>query len=284
MSASPTSPVPPVIETAQGALTRPDLAKALSRIALEAGAVIMPFFKGEAAVREKEDSSPVTDADEAAETLILKALAALTPDIPVIAEEAVAAGHIPAIGDTFFLVDPLDGTKEFISGRGEFTVNIALVEQGLPTAGVVLAPAMNRMFYGASPDSAFEEAVTAAADGTLTGADPKPIAARPEPAGGLIAVASRSHRDEQTDKYLENFNIESFKSAGSSLKFCLVATGEADIYPRHGRTMEWDTAAGHAVLAAAGGTVTTFDGAPLHYGKTEDGFANPYFVARGRTA
>lgn len=194
----------------------------------------------------------------------------------------MAAGAQPALtGERFFLVDPLDGTKEFISGRGEFTVNIALVEHGTAVAGVVYAPALSRMFFGAVGFGAFEERV--APDGTEE-APANPIAARMPPQAGLTAVASRSHRSETTDAYLADFKVASFVSAGSSLKFCLVATGEADIYPRHGRTMEWDTAAGHAVLAAAGGTVTRFDGTALVYGKTGESFANPFFVARGKVS
>ncbi len=272
----------PPIDSASGPLERPAFAQHLRTVAIEAGAAIMPFFQTGGDVRQKDDQSPVTDADEAAERIILDRLRTLTPDIPVVAEEEAAAGRIPTVGTRFFLVDPLDGTKEFISGRGEFTVNIALIEDGLPTAGVVFAPALKRLFLGYAPDQAFEETVApdpalADAPGSL-----KPITARRPPAAGLVAVASRSHRAEETDRYLAQFQVADFVSAGSSLKFCLVAAGEADIYPRHGRTMEWDTAAGHAVLAAAGGTVMTFEGAPLRYGKTADGFANPFFVARGR--
>ncbi len=268
------------LDTPEGPLTRLELAQRLRGLAITAGAAIMPFFKSGADVRQKADDSPVTDADEAAEAVILDGLRALTPDIPVIAEEAMAAGTRPEIGESFYLVDPLDGTKEFISGRGEFTVNIALVMHGKPVVGVVFAPALKRLFLGAVPGGAFEESV---APGVEAGAPQlRPIAARSAPEAGIVAVASRSHRAPETETYLEQFKVASFVSAGSSLKFCLVATGEADLYPRHGRTMEWDTAAGHAVLAAAGGTVTTFEGPPLVYGKEAEGFANPFFVARGR--
>ncbi len=277
MSNSSSSATP--ISTTKGPLDPGAFARALRDIALEAGAVIMPHFHSEGMeVREKADDSPVTEADEAAEAHILKALKALVPDIPVIAEEAVAGGAVPKAADRFILVDPLDGTKEFISGRGEFTVNIALVEKGLPTVGAVYAPALSRMFYGAQGAGAFEERIRV--DGTVD-APAKAISARHPPEAGLTAVASRSHRDEKTDAYLKQFKVASFVSAGSSLKFCLVAAGEADIYPRHGRTMEWDTAAGHAVLAAAGGTVSTFEGPPLTYGKADMDFANPFFVAKG---
>ncbi|MDP7174533.1 MAG: 3'(2'),5'-bisphosphate nucleotidase CysQ, partial [Alphaproteobacteria bacterium] len=184
--------------------------------------------------------------------------------------ESVAAGHIPEIGDgPFWLVDPLDGTKEFISRNGEFTVNVALIEDGLPTHGVVFAPAVGQL-YLAAPGAATLERDGAAA---------RPIAVRQPAADGLVVVASRSHRDSKTDDYLADFDVKSLTSAGSSLKLCLVAAGEADLYPRLGRTMEWDIAAGHAVLAAAGGSVETLEGAAMRYGKP--GFENPFFVARG---
>jgi 3'(2'),5'-bisphosphate nucleotidase len=202
------------------------------------------------------------------------------PGVPVIAEEAVAAGAVPEIGKRFFLVDPLDGTKEFISRNGEFTVNIGEIVDGRPVRGCVFAPAKGRLFLGDGAEGAFELA-------TENGIAPdfaqaRPISARAAPADGFVAVASRSHRDATTDEYLAHFPVREFVSAGSSLKFCLVATGEADLYPRLGRTMEWDTAAGHAVLAAAGGSVLTLDGRPFVYGKVEEKFANPFFVARGR--
>ncbi len=270
-----THPIP----TAEGPLGRLDLARRLRDIAREAGHVIMPYFNQDTDVRTKEDGSAVTDADEAAERLILERLEALAPYIPVVAEEAMAAGQAPEVDEgPFFLVDPLDGTKEFISGRGEFTVNIALVDGGAPIIGVVYAPALSRMFFGAVGEGAFEEKI--APDGTVEMTE-RAITTRTPPEQGLTAVASRSHRDEKTDDYLAKFKVASFVSAGSSLKFCLVAAGEADIYPRHGRTMEWDTAAGHAVLTAAGGTVTEVDGPVLRYGKVKDAFANPFFVARG---
>jgi 3'(2'), 5'-bisphosphate nucleotidase len=249
---------------------RAQLLPGLRQIALQAGAVIMNIYQGHIAVRAKADQSPVTEADEAAEAVILAALAELAPQIPVIAEESVAAGRIPEIGEgPFWLVDPLDGTKEFISRNGEFTVNVALIEDGLPTLGVVFAPAIGQL-YLAGPG-----AVTLEKDGGAA----RPIAVRRPAADGLVVVASRSHRDSKTDDYLADFEVKSLTSAGSSLKLCLVAAGEADLYPRLGRTMEWDIAAGHAVLAAAGGRVETLEGAPLSYGKP--GFENPFFVARG---
>ncbi len=248
---------------------------ALRRIAMAAGSEILAIYKRDFAVRAKEDASPVTEADEAAERLILAELAQLSPDMPAVAEESVAAGNVPApLGNRFWLVDPLDGTKEFINRNGEFTVNIALVEGGRPVMGVVYAPAIGRMFCGTVGVGATMQRVE---DGELD--EPSPIAVREPAADGLVVVASRSHRDAKTDEYLAQYQVRELTSAGSSLKFCLVAAGEADLYPRLGRTMEWDTAAGHAILAAAGGSVETLDGAPLSYGKP--GFENPFFVARG---
>jgi 3'(2'),5'-bisphosphate nucleotidase len=231
--------------------------------------------------RRKEDHSPVTDADEEAEAYIQRELGVHAPGVPSIAEEEVAGGRITVIGRRFFLVDPLDGTKEFINKNGEFTVNIGEIVDGRPVRGVVYAPAKNRLFLGEIESGAFE--LVTEPGGAPDFAQLRPIAARTASADGLVAVASRSHRDYKTEEYLAAFPVKEFVSAGSSLKFCLVAAGEADIYPRLGRTMEWDTAAGHAVLAAAGGSVLTVDGRPFVYGKTEEGFANPFFVARGRS-
>ena len=253
---------------------------ALADIARRAGREIMAVYATDFAVRGKVDTSPVTEADERAEALIVPALRALAPDLPVVAEEAVAAGHVPVVGERFWLVDPLDGTKEFVSRNGEFTVNIALVEHGVPVLGVVYAPALDRMFVGASG--------TGAADGVAqawvehAGAR-RAIACRAVPSEGLTVVASRSHGDAAAlDAFLAGRRVAALASAGSSLKLCLVAAGEADLYPRLGRTMEWDIAAGHAVLAAAGGRVTRLDGAPLRYGKP--GFENPHFVASGQAS
>jgi 3'(2'), 5'-bisphosphate nucleotidase len=242
------------------------------KLAGKAAAVILRHYQGDATVRRKADASPVTAADEAAEAVILAGLAELTPDIPVVAEETVAAGHVPSVDSgPFWLVDPLDGTKEFISRNGEFTVNIALIEGGEPVLGVVLAPALGKAWWGAQGHGAM------ARDGG-DGAPGRTIAVRAKPAQP-VAVASRSHADPQTEAFLDAAGVAERISAGSSLKFCLVAEGKADLYPRFGRTMEWDTAAGHAVLRAAGGEVTTRDGAPFLYRKP--GFENPGFIARG---
>jgi 3'(2'), 5'-bisphosphate nucleotidase len=246
--------------------------------AQRAGGAIMAVYATDFAVRDKTDASPVTVADEAAEKIILADLAAIAPEVPVVAEEAVSAGLVPVIADRFFLVDPLDGTREFVSRRDEFTVNIALIEDGEPVLGVVFAPARREIYWG---DVRAGKAghIDADPDGTMPSMG-NAIAARVPPARGLTAVASRSHRTPETDAFLANYPIAEFRSIGSSLKFCLVAAGEADIYPRLGTTMEWDTAAGHAVLVAAGGSVTGLSGEPFRYGKP--GFRNGNFVARGR--
>jgi len=257
------------------------LATSLAAIAHEAGRLILKHYALGAEVRVKDDASPVTAADEEAEALIIQRLAQVAPGVQIVAEEEVAAGRIPrVVASRFFLVDPLDGTKEFIKRNGEFTVNIALVENGRATCGVVLAPAKERMWIGDGANGAFE--LHAPEGGALDVSRAKSIRARPAPAQGLVAIASRTHRDTKTDEYLKAYNITDMVAAGSSLKFCLVATGEADLYPRHGRTMEWDTAAGQAVLESAGGSVKQLNGAPFLYGKVAEGFANPYFVARGQ--
>jgi 3'(2'), 5'-bisphosphate nucleotidase len=249
-------------------------------LALEAGEKILALYEGPLAAREKADRSPVTEADHAAEAVILEGLARGAPDIPVIAEEAFAGGHVPEAGSCFFLVDPLDGTKEFLSRNGEFTVNIALIEEQAPVLGVVYAPARKRLFSTDARARAFERRLGEGAQ-TLEAASPRALHVRRADPKRLTAIASRSHRNYQTEAFLQRYQVSEFIEAGSSLKFCLIAAGEADIYPRLGPTMEWDTAAGHAVLAAAGGRVRTLDGAPLLYGKKADGFRNPYFIAEG---
>src|SRR5665213_1364762 len=253
-----------------GATLSPHL-QTLVRIAQAAGTVVMRHYQAGCDTRIKADRSPVTDADEEAEKLILAELAAAFPNVPVVAEEEAAAGRIAKAGSRFFLVDPVDGTKEFVKRGGEFTVNIGEVTDGEPVSGVVFAPAIGRLFVGAVGEGAFE----------LSAGETSRIAARAPAADGLVAVSSRSHPDAKTDALLKSLTIKGQTNAGSSLKFCLVAAGEADIYPRAGQTMEWDTAAGHAVLRAAGGKVTSWDGTPFHYGKP--GFHNGPFIARGLT-
>jgi len=213
----------------------------------------------------------VTDADEAAEAIILPALAEVFPGVTCVAEEACARGGLPALDSgRFLLIDPLDGTREFLAGNGEFTVNIALIDKGRPILGVVHLPALGTTYAGGPKGATL----------AVAGEAPQAISARAKPSDGVIVLASRSHNEvDALDLYLAEMHVAERIAAGSSLKFCRIAEGLADLYPRFGRTMEWDTAAGHAVLAAAGGHVVTVDGKPLAYGKA--GFDNPDFIARG---
>ncbi|HEX9568285.1 MAG TPA: 3'(2'),5'-bisphosphate nucleotidase CysQ [Rhodospirillales bacterium] len=247
------------------------LLEQVGKIAKRAGQEILKVYKTDFKVEQKADRTPVTEADRAAEALILRAIReGITDKFPIVSEEAVAAGKAPVVKDSaFWLVDPLDGTKEFVSKNGEFTVNIAIVENGRPVLGVVHAPVSRKTYWGAAVGSFAQDG-----DGPE-----RVIKCRTVPAGGLVAMVSRSHRGPDVDAYLAQYKIASERSAGSALKFCVVAEGAADIYPRLGRTMEWDTAAGHAVLRFAGGTVEDLQGKDLTYGKP--GFENPHFVAKG---
>jgi 3'(2'), 5'-bisphosphate nucleotidase len=249
------------------------LRESCTEIARNAAREIMRIYAGDLGVRDKADKSPVTDADHAAEAVIVAGLRALTPDVPVVAEEEMAAGRVPVIdGGPFWLVDPLDGTKEFIKRNGEFTVNIALIERGRPTLGIVLAPATDTLWRGAAG---------LGADKSENGGAFVAIGTRQPPDHGLTACASRSHAVySDLDIWFRNqgLTVADRIQTGSSLKFCLIAEGKADIYPRFGPTNEWDTAAGQGVLEAAGGEVVTTDGRPLGYGKP--GFSNPHFIAR----
>ncbi len=255
-------------------MTALDIPQITTEIALTAGAAIMKIYdSGDFETQAKSDESPVTAADLAADRMIGAGLAAAFPDIPVVTEEG-AESHALENAPRFFLVDPLDGTKEFIKRRGEFTVNIALIEDGMPVAGVVYAPAKGRIFRTMGAGA---EELAVADHALVTGSARALTVAKPDNAA-LRVIASKSHRDQATDDYISKFSIAEVKSAGSSLKFCLLAAGEADFYPRLGRTMEWDTAAGHAVLQAAGGMVLRFDDhMPLMYGKP--GWDNPHFLA-----
>lgn len=248
-----------------------ELSPQVAAIARRAGAAIMGYYRGDMAVGHKADDSPITAADREAERIISADLQAMTPDIPIVAEEHIANHGVPRdLPSTFWLVDPLDGTKEFIQSRDEFTVNIALVAGGVPRLGVVLAPALDWLYTGQSGRGAQ----------FASGGEVQPIAVRPAPAAGLTVVASRSHSDATAlDAFLADYTVAERKAIGSSLKICLVASGAADLYPRLGPTMEWDTGAAHAVLLAAGGAVLTRDGQPLGYGKPN--FENPHFVAVG---
>ncbi|MDP3197489.1 3'(2'),5'-bisphosphate nucleotidase CysQ [Tabrizicola sp.] len=243
------------------------------RLALDAGARILEVYHGpDFEVRAKGDASPVTEADEAADAVISAGLRAAFPDVPLITEEQAASHALTAT--TFFIVDPLDGTKEFVQRRGDFTVNIAYVRDGIPTLGVVYAPAKGRLFYTLPDGTSVEET---GPFGPEPGPQTPLRVSTPDNAA-LMVVASKSHRDQATDDYIARYAVKDMTSAGSSLKFCLVATGEADLYPRLGRTMEWDTAAGDAVLRGAGGHVVRFDDhTPLGYGKP--GWDNPFFIA-----
>jgi 3'(2'), 5'-bisphosphate nucleotidase len=257
-----------------------DILAVCERLALAAGSKVMEIFHAGCAVDRKSDASPVTEADRAAEKIILEGLRAAFPDIPCVAEEEVAEGILPAdLGSAFFLIDPLDGTKEFVNRNGDFTVNIALVRGGVPEIGVVYAPATRRFFSG-RPGLAETVELDTGANIQARRAIAVRAAIMP-----LRIVASRSHRTPETDSFIRGIEAAEIVSVGSSLKFCLVASGEADIYPRFGRTMEWDTAAGDAILRAAGGTTSTVDGQPLGYGKRNQAddadFANPSFIARG---
>ena len=254
-----------------------ELIEALLGAAVAAGRATLEVYRAGFTVTQKADQSPVTAADHASERIILERLAQAAPAVPVVAEEAVAAGSIPKVGEEFFLVDPLDGTKEFIHRRGEFTVNIALIRRRMPTLGVVYAP-VSGMLYAGNVATARAFRCSHPADATTPGAR-EALRVRPVPAAGITAVVSRSHSTPETDAYLRHYTISDRVSVGSSLKFCLVAGGEADLYPRLGPTMEWDTAAGHAVLAAAGGNVLAPGGEPLVYGKPD--FRNSFFIASG---
>lgn len=257
---------------------RDRIAFVLAGIAARAGVEIMDVYNAHGSARLKRDGSPVTDADERAEALIVAELHKQFPGVPVIAEEAASRGDQPSLGaSSFFLVDPLDGTKEFVSRNGEFTVNIALIEQGVPIAGVVFAPSLGNLYLGGERAS-----VIALISGQMPdNAAMRTIVARPV-GRTMTAIVSRSHGGPDTEAFLRTLPIIDRRSIGSSLKFCLLASGEADVYPRLSPTMEWDTAAGHAVLRASGGDVVGLDQVPLRYGKLDAAFRNPSFIAWGR--
>ncbi len=256
-------------------LNRDLLREAIIALTIQAGFVVWDHFNAGVAVEFKGDTSPVTLADRAGEAVIIAGLQKLAPHIPVVAEEEASAGRIPDISGIFFLVDPLDGTKEFINRGTDFTVNIGLIEDGEPTMGVVYAPALSRLFWG---DTEAGEAWQAHQPPHGERSNPRRISVR-QLTGSLCAVASKSHNTAATESWLTAAGVVERVSIGSSLKFVLVASGEADVYPRPAPTMEWDTAAGDAVLRAAGGRVFDLDGAVLGYGKPR--FFNPGFVATG---
>jgi 3'(2'), 5'-bisphosphate nucleotidase len=260
------------------------LAEGLFPVALAAARVQMSYFTAGVEVERKADHSPVTAADRKSEEIILEALARLAPGVPVIAEEAASAGSIPDVSHgAFFLVDPLDGTNGFTKGRPAFTINVALIEERRPAFGLVYAPAMSDFYVTLGP----AEVVNAPLDPhtparALGEAAAKPIRSRVPDPNALAALVSQSHLNRATERFLEGYDVIDRRAIASSIKFALIARGEADLYPRAGPTSEWDTAAGHAILTAAGGTVTRLDGTPLLYGNAARKFENPNFVAWGR--
>jgi 3'(2'), 5'-bisphosphate nucleotidase len=256
-------------------VNRPQLTRALLEIAAAAGGVVTDYVQRQMTVEHNPDDSPVTPADRLAEALILAGIAHAAPGIPVVAEEEAAAGRMPAVAEQFFLVDALDGTKEFIAGGTDFTVNIGFIERGSPTLGVVYAPARSMLYWG---DTQLGQAFKAVQPPHGARQSPVRIAVR-RPRRSLRAVASKSHNTPETEAWLRDTSVKNRVAIGSSLKFVLVAAGEADVYPRLAPTMEWDTAAGDAILRAAGGCVLDVDGAPLGYGKPR--FHNPGFLATG---
>jgi 3'(2'), 5'-bisphosphate nucleotidase len=254
------------------------IAEVFAKLAVEAGAAVMRVYESDCHARIKPDQSPVCDADVLAEAIILNGLANDLPGLPVLAEEAAAAGAEAPEGDAFILVDPVDGTLEFLNRNNEFTVNIALVVHGTPCVGVIYAPALQKLWMAGRQVSV----VSVAPGAALPPPDERRlIHVRRPPAAGLTALASRSHCDARTEDFLSQLPVRDRRSAGSSLKFCAVAEGQADVYPRFGPTMEWDTAAGDAILRAAGGIVLDPDGQPLRYGKSESKFKNGPFIAWG---
>ncbi|NOY44847.1 MAG: 3'(2'),5'-bisphosphate nucleotidase CysQ [Deltaproteobacteria bacterium] len=246
--------------------------RVLLELAEAAAAEILRIYEGDIRVEEKGDRSPLTEADRAAHRVIAQGLARAFPEVPVLSEEGMEIPYETRRSwHRFWLVDPLDGTKEFIKRNGEFTVNIALVEEGRPVLGVIHVPVQRRVYWGDVATGAW----TRQADG-----EPRPIRVRrPDPTRGLVVVQSRSHPSPETEAYLKGLPVAKSIAAGSSLKLCAVAEGRADLYPRLGPTMEWDTAAGQAIVEAAGGRVETLDGEPLRYNKPD--LRNPYFVAKG---
>ena len=256
------------------------------QLAIHAGAEILEVRQRGCVTNAKADGSPVTEADQRGERVIVEGLAKHFPSVPIVAEEMAAAGLAPsALGPAFFLVDALDGTKEFCFGRDEFTVNIALVENGVPVLGVVSSPALRLIYSGFHGAKAGSQATRASlsASGGVEKRERMSARERHDP---LTILATRSHMNDETGAFLNQHPGALTRSIGSSLKFCLLASGQADLYPRFGTTMGWDTAAGDAILRAAGGATETLDGKPLTYGRRGQkgmaDFQNPFFVARGR--
>lgn len=261
---------------------RKALMNIVRRIAVGAGNITLEYFEDPEAqdVDSKNDGSPVTIADKKAEDYISRGLKEVLPEVLMVGEETYQDTDLSSLSqeEYFWLVDPLDGTKEFISGSGEYTVNIALIHRGSPVMGVVYAPVTGTLYAGFIEEDGHREALIWREDDDKE----KPIYVRQPPARGLIVISSKSHGSaSELDKFLEDFKIDKTMKKGSSLKICMIAAGKADLYPRHGPTCEWDTAAGHAVLLAAGGDITDFQGLSLKYGTANPKFLNPYFVAAG---
>jgi 3'(2'), 5'-bisphosphate nucleotidase len=255
------------------------LLEPLTRIVAKAAAAIRAMPAHSVARRTKSDDTTVTAADETSERIILAALAALAPDIPVVSEELMTRQAPPPLGGRFFVVDPLDGTREYVAGRDAYAVNLALVENGAPVLGIVASPARNVLWRGIVGRGAQRMTVDSETLGTAA-----PIRTRPWPDDGAVAAISHSHLDPGTEAFLARLRPARRLPMGSALKFCLIAEGGADVYPRFSRTCEWDVAAGHALVVAAGGTVTATDGTPLIYGGSNEGFGVPDFIAWGDPA
>jgi len=254
------------------------LASALFPALMSAGREIMRHYRNKISIESKDDGSPVTAADRIAEDILLATLAEIAPGVPVIAEESASRGILPPPSGAFFLVDPLDGTKEFATGRPEFTVNVAFVEAAVPRFGAIYAPAMSRLYWTAGKSNGFFAEVEADRHVSLENLNPRRLETRRAADTPLTIVASRSHGSGELESWLGSLEVGARTNIGSSLKFCLVAEGAADLYPRFGPTKEWDTAAGHAIVTAAGGAVTRSDGEPFLYGKAGENYLNPNFV------
>lgn len=267
-----------------------ELNAALVPLALDVGNLILEYYAGDVEISRKSDDSPVTLADREAEKLIIETLEAKWPDLPIVAEEMCAAGDIPKVEGNFFLVDPLDGTKEFINKRDEFTINIALIANNHPFYGLVLTPALGELFITLSSTEAgykkYSNGIETLSE-DMKAFEPShftPITVRDWPSTDPVGVISRSHMDEETAAFLNENKVSNRISAGSSLKFCQLSQGLADIYPRFGPTMEWDTAAGHSILCAAGGKLVDGNGEPFLYGKYERKYLNGNFVAAAKNS
>lgn len=258
-----------------------ELANALLPSVLQAARIEMHYYETGVAIERKADTSPVTAADREAEAVLLDGLWHAASGVPVVAEESASMGNLPQPGSQFFLVDPLDGTREFTNKCGEFTINVGLVVNCRPVFGLIYAPVPERLFVTIGPTEAVELRLprSAVPPRSLRDCTLRPLRTRTPDTEALIVLESRSHRSAETDQFLEGYRIAAEKRAGSSLKFCLIAAGEADMYPRIGPTKEWDTAAGQAILEAAGGQVTLITGEPLGYGKAGAQYLNPHFVA-----